>query len=148
MNYIENKERRAKYYNEFPCNLNLENCHLFKKNKSLLDAVTFKELKKEIKCQVTPPKENTKIFIVDFSNLITDKYVFRITLGQYTLTPKLAIVSKEEDRIQTIMFTKEDFNKYKNQLENMNSFISELIVLHKEHKYSCAKLGVYISEIM
>ena len=46
------------------------------------------------------------------------------------------------------MFTKEDFNKYKNQLENMNSFISELIVLHKEHKYSFAKLGVDISEIM
>jgi len=123
--------------------IDLSKIHLFKKNTSLLNDVSMSKLKKLIKENVRPPQKNNKVWIVNFSVNINRKNPFTIVIGQYTLTPKLALVSKEDDRVQTITFSEDELKKYKFKVK----YIGDIINAFKNNKISFAKMSVPISDI-
>ena len=124
--------------------IDLAKFHLFKNNTSLLEEVNMTKLKKSIKENVNPPAKNTKVWVANFSVDIEKKNPFSIIIGQYTLTPKLALVSKEDDRVQTITFSEDELKKYKFKVK----YIGNIIESFKNNKISFAKLSIPISDIL
>jgi hypothetical protein len=89
--------------------------HLLKmgNTKSYLSENTFPKLKKSIKENVQPPNKNIKVFTIDFAyKPESDTYPLRIICVPYTLTPKLALVTKDDDIGLTIRYTQNELKKY------------------------------------
>jgi len=118
--------------------------HMFKNNKSVLTAKTLTDLKKEIKERVKPPSKNIKVFVINFSFKEDNKYPFRITCGQYTITPKLAMVMKDDDSAQVIRYDIEEFNKYGFK----KSHILKIIEAIKNDLISYESLGISITDVL
>ena len=93
MQYIDKSIDLAKY-------------HPLKNNRSLSEEINMTKLKKSIKENVKLPINNTKLWIANFSVDLNNKNPFAIIIDQYTLTQKLALVKKDEDKVQTITFLK------------------------------------------
>jgi len=123
--------------------IDLSKYHLFKNNKSLLEESNMTKLKKSIKENVKPPQNNIKLWVSNFSVDPNNKNPFTIIIGQYTLTPKLALVKKDEDRVQTITFSEEELKKYKFKVK----YIGDIINSFKQNKISFAKLSIPISDV-
>lgn len=124
--------------------IDLTKFHLFKKNTSLLEDINMTKLKKSIKENVNPVTKNTKVWIANFSIDLKKKNPFTIIIGQYTLTPKLALVSKEDDSVQTITFSEEELKKYKFKIK----YIGDIINAFKKNKLSFEKMTIPISDIL
>lgn len=131
MEYIDKSIDLAKY-------------HLFKNNKSLLEETNMTKLKNSIKENVKSPLNNTKLWIANFSVNLNNKNPFTIIIGQYTLTPKLALVKKDDDKVQTITFSEDELKKYKFKVK----YIGDIIDSFKKNKISFAKFSVPISSIL
>jgi len=89
--------------------------HLLKmgNTKSYLSEKTFSKLKKAIKENVQPPNKNIRVFIMDFIyKPESDTYPLRIVSSPFTLTPKLAVVSEDDDIGLTIKYTQDELKKY------------------------------------
>ena len=113
----------------------MNNYHLFKNNKSILEATTITNLKKAIKENIQAPKSDTKVFVISFS--IDPKYKFPliISCGQYTLTNKLSLVMKDDDTAQTITWTKDELKKYGFKKSHISKIIKAIkfdLVSYKE----------------
>jgi hypothetical protein len=124
--------------------IDLAKFHLFKKSKSLLEEINISKLKKSIKENVKAPEKDIKVWVANFSVNINKKNPFTIIIGQYTLTPKLALVSKENDRIQTVTFSVDELKKYKFKVKHIGDIIDSFI----KNKISFAKLSIPISDIL
>lgn len=131
MNYIDNS-------------IDLSQFHLFKKGKSLLSDNNIIKLKKSIKENVKAPNKNIKVYVVNFSVDIKKDKPFKFIIAQRTLTPKLSLVSDDDDFSQTITFTEEELKKYKFKIK----YITDTINAIKKNKVSLAKLSVSISEVL
>ena len=119
--------------------------HMFKNNKSVLTAKTLTKLQKEVKERIKPPSKDVKVFIMNFNfSPDDDDYVFRIICGQYTITPKLGMVMKEDDHAQTIRYNNDEFKKYGFK----KSHISKIINAMKNDLISYESLGVSITDIL
>ncbi len=121
--------------------------HMFKNNKSVLTAKTLTKLQKEVKERIKPPSKDVKVFVMDFvlskENEDNDN-AFIIICGQYTITPKLSMVMKEDDHAQTITYNKDEFKKYGFK----KSHISKIINAMKNDLISYENLGVSITDIL
>lgn len=131
MNYIDNSIDLSKY-------------HLFKKDKSLLSDINITKLKKTIKEYVKPPEKSIKVYVVNFSVDIKKDKPFKFVIAQQTLTPKLSLVSDDNDFSQTITYTEDELKKYKFKIK----YISDIINAFKKNKISFAKSSVPISDIL
>jgi len=123
---------------------NLEGFHLFNKGKSVLQAMTLPILKKKIKEVVEAPNDNKKIYIVTYSYDEKKTLPFKIIIGQYTLTPKLSVVSDDDDYSQTITYTKDELKKYPFK----ESDVGKIIKAYRENSLSLSSLSVPISDIL
>lgn len=117
--------------------------HVYHKNKQILSAKTIKQLKSNIKNDVTPPTKNIKVYILELDIDPEWKYPLSINCSQYTITPKLALVVKPDDMSQTINYTKEDLKNYPFNL----SHISKIIKAIKENLISFEKDEIFIKDI-
>jgi hypothetical protein len=124
--------------------INLKNVHLFKKNKSLLEASDLTKLKKEIKEKVEAPNKDTKVYIISFSFGENRDKPFKFIITQYTLTPKLMLIPKDDDITQTFTYTHDELKKYKFKME----YIEKLIHFIKTGKKIFNKMNVSISEAL
>jgi hypothetical protein len=124
--------------------IDLAKFHLFKKNKSLLEEINITKLKKSIKENVKAPEKDVKVWVTNFSVNINKKNPFTIVIGQYTLTKKLALVAKEDDRVQTFTFSEDELKKYKFKVK----YVGDIIESFKKNKISFAKLSIPISDIL
>ena len=76
-----------------------------------IEADNLKVLKDSIKKGViTLPSHNDKAWIVNFGKGSSNPLM--VVVGQYTLTPKGALVLKDDDISQTLTYTPEDIKKY------------------------------------
>ena len=123
-------------------NIDFTKFHLFTASKSLLNADNLTQLKKLIKENVNPPEVNKKVWVANFSISETKKIPFTIIIGQYTLTPKLALVQKEDDRVQTFTFTKSEYSDFH------LTTIGKIIKAFKNNKIPFDKMSVSISDIL
>lgn len=124
--------------------IDLTKYHLFKKDKSLLEDVNMTKLKKSIKENIEPPKANIKVWVVNFSIKKNNPNPFVIIVGQYTLTPKLALVSKDDDKTQTFTYSLDELKNYKFSVKH----IKQIIKKFKTNLIDRSKLSIKISDIL
>ncbi len=103
--------------------------HLFKSggNKSLLSENTMPKLKNAIKQNVKPPNKNTKVFTIDFALKPESEYPLRIVCAQFTLTPKLALVTKDDDMSLTIRYSQEELKQYGFKKDHIKKIMKAII---------------------
>ncbi len=120
--------------------------HLFKSGgtKSYLSENTISNLKKSIKEYVKPPSNNTKVFLINFSLDYESEYPLRVVCAQFTLTPKLALVTKDDDTALTIKYSQDELKKYGFKKEHIKKIIKAV----KEKTASFAGLADNITHIL
>lgn len=123
------------------------NCYyLYSDKKRLLEYKgKLSKFRNYIKESMTSPNENIKLWIVEYSyDLKHSKYPIKILIGQYTLTPKLALMKKDGDKVQTILYSEDELKTYGFN----DKIIFDLINAFKNNKISFATMSVSISSIL
>jgi hypothetical protein len=124
--------------------IDLSTYHLFLNKKSLLEDTNMTKLKKSIKSQVEPPKTNMKVWVVNFSVKKNNSTPFVIIVGQYTLTPKLALVAKDDDKTQTFTYSLNELKKHKFSVRHIKKIIEKF----KSDGINWGKLSIPITDIL
>ena len=115
--------------------------YLWTNKKPVISAKNMIQLKKIVKKDVKPSTRYKKVWIVSYGK--SERYPFKISIGQFTLTPNLSITTKEDDHGQTFTFTKKDLD----ELGFNQNYIIELIKMFKNNQIPFAKLTVPISDL-
>jgi hypothetical protein len=134
MDILDNLEKKYEPKKEF----------IYHKNKVIVDGKNMVELQKNIKQSIKNPSKDIKVFIVSFGYNKNSKTPFRINCVQYTITPKLNLVSSERDFGQSITYTKEELEKYGFN----NKYLFKIIKGIKEGNIPIGKMGISISEVI
>ena len=92
--------------------IDIKEYHIFINNKIVVSAKTLPGLKKKIKEEFDNPNKDIKCFIVSLSLDINYKYPLMINCSSYTITPKLSLISTDDDVSQTFTFSKKELEEY------------------------------------
>ncbi len=126
--------------------IDVDKTYLYRNNKVILIAQSFKKIKEDIK-QFENPSKDLKVYSVDFSldkNPKGSKYPLIINCTQTTLTPKLNLVVKMEDMTLSVSYTKEELIKYGFKKSHINMIIKAI----KYNLLSYDKLSVSITNLL
>jgi hypothetical protein len=102
--------------------------HLFTKgnnNKIILSETTLKKIKDELKTFENPSKY-IKVYLVSINIDPKYKYPIIINCSQNTITPKLALLTKEDDMSISITYTKDELLKLGFKLSHIKKIIHAL----------------------
>lgn len=121
--------------------------HIFYKNKHLkqLSSPTIKKLEENIKEQIQKPRKNKKIHIIRIKlNENSDKKIITIVCTQNTIDSDLNVFTDTDDNAVTVIYSKNDFDKYDFDLSHIKKIINAL----KNDKIDYEKQFINISEIL
>ncbi len=127
--------------------LSLDCYHVFYKGKELKQLVhnTPNEVKKKIKEYVNPPKTDKKVYFVKLKYIPdSEKKLLMITCCKYTITPKLLLAQKKNDDCFTIIYSGEEYKKYKFNLTHIKKIINKI----KKEELDVEFQFINISEIL
>lgn len=127
--------------------LNTKYYHIFYKNKELkqLSQKTIPGIEKAIRENVDPPKTNKKVYMVRLKyNPDSDKKKLLINCSQNTITPKLVLATDKYDDSFNIIYSTEEYKKYKFSLEHIKKIIDKI----KKDKLDVSVQYINISEIL
>ncbi len=99
--------------------------HLFRNNKIILSETTLKKIKDELKTFENPSKY-IKVYLVSINIDPKYKYPIIINCSQNTITPKLALLTKEDDMSISITYTKDELLKFGFKLSHIKKIIYAL----------------------
>ncbi len=117
--------------------------HLFRNNKIILSETTLKKMKEELKTFDTPSKY-IKVFLVSINIDPKYKHPIIINCSQMTITPKLALLTKEDDMSISISYTKEELLKFGFKI----SHIKKIIYAIKNDLIDYSDLSESISDLL
>lgn len=100
--------------------------HLFINNKVVTTAKGLKSLKLKIKEDFENPKKDIKCFIFTIAIKPDYKFPLMINCSQYTITPKLNLLYKEDDMAQTFTYSEKELIKYKFKLSHLKKIMKAL----------------------
>jgi len=100
--------------------------HIFIKNKIILSAKILPDIKKKIKEDVENPKKDIKCFIIRISINKNYKFPLTVNCSQYTITPKLAFVYKDDDMSQTFTYSESELEKFNFKLTHLYKIMKAL----------------------
>ena len=103
--------------------IDINQYHLFIKNKIVLSSVSLKELKNKLKDEYNNPPTDIKCFIVSFGLKSNYKFPLTINCSQYTITTKLILVMKDDDISQTFTYSENELTKYSFKLSHIKKII-------------------------
>jgi hypothetical protein len=92
--------------------IDIKEYHIFINNKIVVSAKTLPSLKKKIKEEFDNPEKDIKCFMISLSLDPSYKYPLMINCSSYTITPKLSLLSTDEDVSQTFTFSKKELEEY------------------------------------
>ncbi len=116
--------------------------HLFRNNKNILSANTFKMLKDELK-QFEEPSKNLKVYLIQFNIDPKYKYPLMINCTQNTLTPKLNLVINDEDMTTSVTYTPDELLKYgfkKNHLTKIMKAMKDDLISYRKPNVSISSI--------
>lgn len=119
--------------------IDMSKYHLFKNNKSIIQDDSIAGLKKTLKELAKPPKSNKKVFVVNFSLDLNKKEPLKVLCAQYTITPKLALVMKDDDISQTVTWNMDELKKYGFKKQHINKIIKAIsndLISHQDSSVS------------
>lgn len=108
------------YINEL---VDVKKYYLYYNNKPILSATTMKTLASEIKTNIEAPKKKIKVFVVNFKKTTNNKKLFIIGCYKFTITPKLVLISDDDDLGQNITYSKLELEKRKFRLSDIKKII-------------------------
>ena len=117
--------------------------HLFINNKIIVSAKSLKGLKEALKKEFDNPEKNIKCFIVRLKINVDYKYPLTINCSQYTITPQLSLVYKDDDVFQTFTYSEKELINYGFKLSHIKKIIKAL----KKDLVSFEKSSVTITSI-
>ena len=123
--------------------IDIKEYHIFINNKIVVSAKTLPGLKKKIKEEFDNPNKDIKCFIVSLSLDINYKYPLMINCSSYTITPKLSLISTDDDVSQTFTFSKKELEEYSFKL----SYIKKIIKALEKELISFEKSSVPITNV-
>jgi hypothetical protein len=109
--------------------LSLKYYHIFYSNKELkpLAQKTISDVGKAIKENVNPPKTDKKVYMVRLKyNPDSEKRKLIINCSQNTITPKLVFAMDKYDDSFNIIYSEEEYKKYKFSLAHIKKIISKI----------------------
>jgi hypothetical protein len=121
--------------------------HIFYSNKELkpLMQKTIPSIEKAIKENVNPPKTDKKIYMIRLKyNNDSEKRKISINCSQRTITPKLILSKGEYDDSFTIIYSVDEYKKYKFSLDHIKKIISKI----KKDKLDVEDQYINISKIL
>jgi hypothetical protein len=104
----------------------------------------MKDIKTAIKNDYDAPKKNIKGFIIRLKIDKNNKKPLRINCCQITLTPKLFIGPKDDDILQTFIYTTDELLKYGFKLNHIKKMMKAI----KNNTISFEKSSVSIYELL
>jgi hypothetical protein len=123
--------------------IDIKEYHLFMNNKIIVSAKTLPSLKKKIKEDFDNPEKDIKCFIVSLSLDLNYKYPLMINCSSYTITPKLSLISIDDDVSQTFTYSKKELEEYSFKL----SHIKKIIKVLKKDLVSFEKSTISITNV-
>ncbi len=105
--------------------INTNKYHLFRNNKIILSETTLKKIKDELKTFENPTKY-IKVFLVSINIDPKYKHPIIINCSQNTITPKLALLTKDDDMSISITYTKDELLKFGFKLSHIKKIIYAL----------------------
>ena len=123
--------------------IDIKEYHIFINNKIVVSAKTLPSLKKKIKEDFDNPNKNIKCFIVSLSLDINYKYPFMINCSSYTITPRLSLISADDDVSQTFTFSKKELEEYSFKI----SYIKKIIKALNKDLISFEKSSIPITNV-
>lgn len=120
--------------------------HLFQSGstKSILSEKTLPKIKKEIKENIKAPEKPKKVYLIEFNLKPDTEYPLRINCSQRTLSPKLALGTKDDDITLTVRYSSEELKKYGFKKEHIKRIIKAI----KEDTASFKDLADNITHIL
>ena len=100
--------------------------HLFINNKVVVTAKGLKSLKLKVKEDFENPKKDIKCFIISLSIKPDYKFPLTINCSQFTITPKLNLLYKDDDMAQTFTYSKNELLEYKFKLSHLKKIMKAL----------------------
>jgi len=123
--------------------IDIKEYHIFINNKIVVSAKTIPSLKKKIKDDFNNPEKEIKCFMVSLSLDPNYKYPLIINCSSYTITPKLSLISTDDDVSQTFTFSKKELEEYSFKL----SHIKKIIKVLKKELISFEKSTISITNV-
>lgn len=121
--------------------------HVFYKNKELKQLMqkTLPNVQKAIKENVNPPKTDKKIYLVRLKyEPDSEKRKLIINCSQRTITPKLILAKDKYDDSFSIIYSKEELDKYKFNLNHIKKIITKI----KKDELDVSYQFINISQIL
>lgn len=121
--------------------------HIFYSNKELkpLMQKTIPNIEKAIKENVNPPKTNKKVYMIRIKyNPDSEKRKLSINCSQRTITPKLILSKDEYDDSFTIIYSIDEYKKYKFSLDHIKKIIKKI----KKNEFDIGIQSINISKIL
>ena len=106
--------------------IDITQTHIFINNKIIVSAKSLKSLKEKIKKDFENPDKDIKCFIVTISIHPEYKFPLTINCSQYTITPKLSLLTKEDDVSQTFTYSEKELLKNSFKLSHIKKIIKAL----------------------
>jgi hypothetical protein len=106
--------------------IDITQTYIFINNKIFASAKSLKSLKEKIKTDFDNPDKDIKCFIVTISIHPDYKFPLTINCSQYTITPKLSLLTKDDDVSQTFTYTDKELKEYDFKLSHINDIIKSL----------------------
>ena len=123
--------------------IDIKEYHIFINNKIVVSAKTIPNLKKKIKEEFDNPEKDIKCYMVSLSLDPNYKYPLMINCSSYTITPKLSLISIDDDVSQTFTYSKKELEEYSFKL----SYIKKIIKALKKELISFEKSSVPITNV-
>lgn len=123
--------------------IDLKQDYIFINNKIIVTAKTMKGLKEKIKNEFDPPEKDIKCFIVGLKINPNYKYPLTINCSQFTITPKLSLVYKDDDTSQTFTYSEKELLDYGFSMDHLKSIMKAL----KKELVSFEKSAVTITSV-
>jgi hypothetical protein len=124
--------------------IDIKQDHVFINNKMVLSAKSLKSIKEKIKESFENPKKDVKCYIVSIAIHTNYKHPLTINCSQYTITPKLNLVYKDDDVSQTFTFSEKELLDYNFKLD----YIKKIIKAIKKNLISFETSSVSISDVI
>jgi hypothetical protein len=115
-----------KIFEEITKLIDIKEYYIFINNKIVVSAKSLPSLKKKIKEEFDHPEKNIKCFIVSLSLDSEYKYPLMINCSSYTITPKLSLVSIDDDVTQTFTYSRKELEKYNFKLSHIKKIMKAL----------------------
>ena len=118
--------------------------YIYINGKIILSAKSYKSLKTKVKEEIENPSKDVKCFIISIRLDAKYKYPLIINCSQFTITPKLTLVSKDDDISQTFTYTEKELDNISFKL----SHIKKIIKVLQKQLVSIEKSSVSITNVL